>query len=76
MFMFSMATACECRIHDVYQQINKITLEIADNVQYSEKELLVSKSWRKAVEGWLRSNVHITINRNGKELPIFRQSES
>ena len=60
----------------VYQEINKIALEIADNVQYSEKELVVSKSWRKAVEEWLHSNDHITIKRNGKVLPISKQSES
>jgi transposase InsO family protein len=58
----------------VYQEINKLALEIADNIQYSEKELLVSKSWRKAVEAWLQTNGHITIRRNGKVLPISDQT--
>jgi transposase InsO family protein len=58
----------------VYQEINKLALEIADNIQYSEKELLVSKSLRKAVEAWLQTNGHITIRRNGKVLPISDQT--
>jgi len=54
----------------VYQEIKELALDIIDNVEYSDKDLMLNKSWRKAVETWLHTNGHIIIKRNGKVLPI------
>ena len=54
----------------VYQEVKQLALDIADNIEYSDKELMLNKSWRKAVQTWLHSNGHIIIKRNGKVLPI------
>jgi hypothetical protein len=60
----------------VYQEVKQLALDIAGNVQYNDKELVLSKSWRKAVQTWLHQNEHITIKRNGEVLPISDQRTS
>lgn len=54
----------------VYQEVKKLALDIAYNIEYSDKDLVLSKSWRKAVQTWLHRNGHINIKRNGEVLPI------
>ena len=55
---------------EVYKAIKQLALDIAEGVQYSNKKVVLLKSWRKAVETWLHQNGHITIKRNGKVLPV------
>jgi len=55
---------------ELYKTIKQLALDIAEDVQYTDKELVLSKSWRKAVQTWLHQNEHITIKRDGKVLPI------
>ena len=55
---------------DAYKTIKQLALDIAEGVQYSNQQVVLLKSWRKAVETWLHVNGHITIKRNGKVLPI------
>ena len=45
-------------------------VDIAGNIQYSGKDLVLTKSWRKAVQTWLHKNSYINIKRNGEVLPI------
>ncbi|MDD5598171.1 MAG: hypothetical protein PHV82_09510 [Victivallaceae bacterium] len=54
----------------VYQEVKKLALDIALNIEYSDKDLVLSKSWRKAVQTWLHRNGHINIKRNREVLPI------
>ena len=56
---------------EVYKTIKQLTFDIAGDVQYSDEQLVVSKSWRKAVQTWLHQNGHITMKRNGEVLPIL-----
>jgi hypothetical protein len=55
----------------LYKTIKQLTFDIAGDVQYSDEQLVVSKSWRKAVQTWLHQNGHITMKRNGEVLPIL-----
>jgi hypothetical protein len=55
---------------DAYTEICQLAFDIAKEVKYIDKELVTSKSWRKAVQTWLHVKEHITIKRNGKVLPI------
>lgn len=64
---------CALVIHsvtDTYKTIKQLALDIAEGVQYSNQQVVLCKSWRKAVETWLHINGHITIKRNGKVLPV------
>ena len=56
---------------DAYATIKQLALDIAKEIQYSNQQVVLCKSWRKAVETWLHINRHITIKRNGKVLPVF-----
>ena len=49
---------------DAYKTIKQLALDIAEGVQYSNQQVVLLKSWRKAVETWLHVNGHITIKRN------------
>lgn len=55
---------------EAYKAIKQLALDIAEGVQYSNQQVVLLKSWRKAVETWLHVNGHITIKRNGKVLPV------
>lgn len=55
---------------DAYKTIKQLALDIAEGVQYSNQQVVLCKSWRKAVQTWLHINGHITIKRNGKVLPV------
>jgi len=55
---------------EVYKTIKQLALDIAERVQYSNRKVVLLKSWRKAVEIWLHQNGHITMRRNGKVLPV------
>ena len=54
---------------ELNKAIKQLALDIAEGVQYSNQVVLI-KSWRKAIETWLHVNGHITMRRNGKVLPI------
>jgi hypothetical protein len=53
-----------------YIEIYQLAFDITKEMQYIDKELVISNSRRKAVTTWLHVNGHITIKRNGKVLPI------
>ena len=58
---------------EVYNIIKQFALDIAEGVQYSnqqDQQVVLIKSWRKAIETWLHQNGHITMRRNGKVLPV------
>lgn len=55
---------------EVYKAVKQLALDIAEGVQYSNRRLVLVKSWRKAVQTWLHTNGHITIKRNGQVLPV------
>jgi len=56
---------------EVYQQIKELALDIAEKINYSYRELVVSECWRKAVKEWLIAKGHITATRKKKCNPIF-----
>ena len=58
---------------EVYNIIKELAIDIAERVQYSnqqDQQVVLIKSWRKAIETWLHRNGHITMRRNGKVLPV------
>ncbi len=47
----------------VYQEIKALAIEMYQYVDYTDKELVISECWRKAVKQWLIVNEHITVIR-------------
>jgi hypothetical protein len=51
-------------------RIKELTVDIEQNGTYSDKELWFRKSWRIAVETWLKKNRFITVSTPEEVLPI------